>query len=105
MIQKIQTPESPASDSRVNVNTSTTHSNAAAAQRARLLMELRRNGFVTTIGARRDLDVLHPAMRILELRRAGHPIVTVWTREATACGKLHRVARYLMTPSCKKEAA
>lgn len=69
--------------------------NTAAAQRARLLDYLYRHDTVTTLDARANLDVLHPAMRVLELRRAGHHIDTVWVHQSTQCGKLHRVARYV----------
>ncbi len=53
---------------------------------------------MTTLDARRDLDVLHPAMRILELRQLGYDIRTVWVQQPTACGKLHRVGKYLLAP-------
>jgi len=71
------------------------HPNTAQAQRARLLARLR-GGAVTTIQARRELDVMHPAMRVLELRKLGHRIITHWTLEATDVGRLHRVARYVL---------
>ena len=45
-------------------------SNAAAAQRARILAHLQAGRPLTTIQARRELDVLHPCARVLELRRA-----------------------------------
>ena len=65
------------------------------AQRARLLDRLR-VGPVSTLEARRSLEILAPAPRILELRRAGYPIATVWTREATEVGISHRVALYVL---------
>ena len=65
----------------------------AAAQRARLLATLKQRA-VTTLQARRELDVLHPAARIMELKRDGHPIEMMWTRDVTSEGHLHRVARY-----------
>lgn len=71
------------------------HSNTAEAQRKRLLEALRQNP-VSTIGARRDLDILHPAGRVIELRRAGVPILTFWVTEPTECGKAHRIARYVL---------
>ncbi|WP_312379029.1 helix-turn-helix domain-containing protein [Pseudomonas oryzihabitans] len=46
-----------------------------AAQRQRLLQQLRQ-GPVTTIEAQRDLNIMRPAARITELRKAGHPIQT-----------------------------
>lgn len=70
-------------------------SNTAEAQRKRLLEALR-NGSISTLEARRNLDILSPAPRVLELRRAGHPILTNWTHEPSDCGKLHRVARYVL---------
>lgn len=74
-------------------------SNSAAAQRSRLLDYLLRKANITTLEARKNLDVLHPAMRILELRAEGHRIDTVWTHQATDCGKVHRVARYVLLQS------
>ncbi len=68
---------------------------SAAAQRARLLAALRK-GPVTTLEARREPDILHPAMRVLELREQGHDIQTVWTRQETYGGVRHRVARYVL---------
>jgi hypothetical protein len=53
-------------------------------------------GPITTLYARRELDVMHPGGRIMELRRNGHRIDTVWTEEATDCGKVHRVALYVL---------
>ena len=70
--------------------------NSTEAQRQRLLAALRRSP-VTTIEARRDLDILHPAGRVKELRHnEGHQILTAWSYEPTDCGKLHRVARYVL---------
>ncbi|WP_197387616.1 helix-turn-helix domain-containing protein [Ralstonia pseudosolanacearum] len=70
--------------------------NSTEAQRARLLAALRR-GPVTTIEARRDLDILMPAARVFELRhREGYDIALHWVHEATQAGRLHRVARYAL---------
>ena len=68
----------------------------AEAQRVRLLTEFHRVGSVTTLGARQHLCVMHPAARVMELRRRGIDIATVWTREADALGVEHRVARYVL---------
>lgn len=68
----------------------------AEAQRLRLLTEFHRTGSVTTLGARQHLCVMHPAARVMELRRRGIDIATVWTREADALGVEHRVARYVL---------
>ncbi|KAF0235299.1 MAG: hypothetical protein FD177_53 [Desulfovibrionaceae bacterium] len=70
----------------------------ATAQRARLLDALRR-GSLTTLEARRRLDVMHPAARVMELRRLGFNIVTIWTTDVTAEGNTHRVACYQLRQS------
>ncbi|WP_175878034.1 helix-turn-helix domain-containing protein [Burkholderia sp. BCC0097] len=69
-------------------------SNDAAAQRHRILDFLRQYGSLSTLDARHKIDVMHPAARIMELRRIGVEISTVWTQEATPEGSWHRVARY-----------
>ncbi|HPU52926.1 MAG TPA: helix-turn-helix domain-containing protein [Burkholderiaceae bacterium] len=86
---------SPESVKKQPISGAHSHSNAAAAQRARLLDALRCKP-VSTIDARRELDILHPAGRVLELRRKGVPILTYWVTEPTDCGKSHRVARYTL---------
>lgn len=74
-------------------NTSAEH------QRNRLLERLM-EGAVTTIEARRDLNVMMPAARIKELRNAGHNIQTQRITMADDQGNKHsRVALYyLSTP-------
>lgn len=71
---------------------------AACTQRQRILSVLQAGYSLTTIEARRDLDVLAPAVRVLELRRLGHPIATTWGRERTDAGIWHRIARYSLVP-------
>lgn len=72
-------------------------SNSAATQRIKLLAALRKQS-LTTLQIRRQLDILHPAARVQELRDIGHVITTHWQKEATECGREHRVARYMLTP-------
>ncbi|CAJ0691612.1 helix-turn-helix domain-containing protein [Ralstonia holmesii] len=71
--------------------------NSTAAQRDRILTALRK-GPLTTLQARSELDTLHPAARVQELRAEGHLITTVWTWDFGASGFPHRVARYVLTP-------
>lgn len=52
-------------------------------------------GPLTTHEARAYLDVLAPAARVFELRKAGEQIDTVWCWQVTGAGKLHRVAKYV----------
>ena len=69
--------------------------NSAHSQRMRLLKKLRESN-VTTIEARRDLDILMPAARVFELRAIGHDIATIWTNAPTDSGRIHRIARYVL---------
>lgn len=74
------------------------HSNSASSQRQRLLQWLHEHGVIDTITARRELDVMHPSARIMELKKRGHKIDTVWVDRPTDCGKVHRVALYVLQP-------
>ncbi len=65
------------------------------AQRSRLQERLRA-GPVTTLEARRELEVLAPAARIWELRALGHVIDTVRVSQATETGIKHNVAMYVL---------
>ncbi|WP_018508723.1 helix-turn-helix domain-containing protein [Thiobacillus thioparus] len=70
--------------------------NSAHTQRLRLLAAFETRHSLTTIEARRDLDILMPAARVFELRARGFDIATIWTDDLTECGRKHRVARYVM---------
>jgi hypothetical protein len=65
-------------------------------QRALLLAWLQ-SSTITTLQARQELDILHPAARIQELREQGHNIITHRTTEDTGKSK-HRVACYALFP-------
>ena len=73
----------------------------AAAQRARLLAALKHR-VLTTLQARRELDVLHPAARVMELRDGGYPITTTWTHDTTSEGHTHRVACYQLVGEARQ---
>lgn len=77
------------------------HPNTSAAQRARILAWLQAGRPLTTLEARRELDVLHPAGRVEELRKAGIQIATSWIKEPTDGGQLHRVGRYHLLVEAK----
>lgn len=70
-------------------------SHCSEAQRRRLLDRLR-IGPISTLEARRDLDILMPAARIFELRECGHRIVTFRIDQCTDAGTRHKVARYVL---------
>ena len=71
------------------------HPNSSAAQRERLLAALRK-GPITTFDARGRYDVMHPGGRVMELRRIGHSIATIWTVETSDLGRPHRVGKYVL---------
>ena len=75
------------------------NNNSAQAQRQRLLDALRK-GPVSTIEARRDLDLMMPGTRIHELRhKHGHLIDMIWVQKPMDSGKLHRVGLYILRPA------
>lgn len=84
-------------------NNATRH-NAGERQRRLLLAALRR-GPVSSVDARERLNIYHPAARVLELRERGHRIVTTWSREADAWGRLHRVGRYVLAHQARRVEA
>jgi len=63
-------------------------------QRNRILEWLRIKP-LTTLDARCELDVMHPASRVQELKAQGHNICTHWETVDTGKGK-HRVASYVL---------
>lgn len=72
-----------------------TNDNSTTAQQQRLLERLRETP-VSTVSARLELDILHPAARVQELREAGHNIVTHWRDVPTINDKMHHVAEYVL---------
>ena len=68
---------------------------STSAQCARLLERLRK-GPCTTFEAMRSLDVYHAPARVLQLRKHGHEITTIWERVRTEAGVVHRVGKYVL---------
>ena len=64
-------------------------------QAERLLAALRQYP-ITTFEAMRLLDVYHVPARVLQLRKAGHRIVTLWESVTTEAGARHRVGLYVL---------
>lgn len=70
--------------------------NSTASQRSRILAHLKQFGSLTTLQARHLLDIMHPSMRILELRELGFQITTIPSSDYTPEGNEHRrVAKYV----------
>ena len=68
---------------------------ASHSQAARLLEALSRYS-ITTYEAMRHLDVYHCPARILQLRKRGHKIITLWQTVVTEAGVHHRVGLYVL---------
>lgn len=71
------------------------YSNSSPSQRARLVKYFETCPRLSTLQARKELGILHPCGRIMELRRSGHKIDTHWIKEADSNGVLHRVGLYV----------
>jgi hypothetical protein len=96
MSQNRKTPATATNESKGFTKTSRNFiHNSSASQRARLLEALRL-GPVSTLMARRDLDILHPAARVQELKARGHKIMTHEVIEESQPGHTHRVAHYVL---------
>lgn len=69
--------------------------NTALAQRKRILDFLHIRP-LDTLTARKELDIMHPAARVMELRKHGVGIKTIKIDRSSDCGKIHRVACYVL---------
>ena len=66
-------------------------------QRFKILGFLRKYGSLTTLQARQILGICAPAARIMELRRQGLTIDTLWTNDIDSTGQVHKVANYVLS--------
>lgn len=73
----------------------------SAAHQRSLIFQALKLGALTTIQARKEHDVLHPAMRVRELREVGHEIATTWASVKTDSGRTTRVACYHLIREAK----
>lgn len=92
MIEKKATPEKEAALKQIRdefIGTS------GRSQCDRLLAALRLFP-ITTFEAMRKLDVYHVPARVLQLRKAGHQIITLWQTVTTEAGVNHRVGMYIL---------
>ena len=65
-------------------------------QRQKLMNWFFEHGSITTPEAREELDIMHPAGRIRELKARGHDIGTVWDSWTSEHGIKHRIGRYVL---------
>ncbi len=91
--------ESPCADQSARAaqkRDTSNHRNTAGQQRQRLSLYLHTHGSCTTCEARRELDILCPAARVMELRRAGLGIDLIWVDDFSEVGKPHKVGKYIL---------
>jgi hypothetical protein len=79
---------------RKNAMTNINFSTDSSSQRLRILSWLS-TAPLTTLQARTELDIMHPAARVKELKERGYNIVTHWTTVWTDKAK-HRIASYVL---------
>lgn len=79
-------------------NTECVEDLSTAAQRARVLHHLQNHRALTTLEARHLLNVMHPAARVMELRKRGYKIITNRQEDNDTAGRKHRVAEYVLMP-------
>ena len=96
--KRVNAPEARSTPSQPQQFEHTGNSGDAQCQRA---LEYLRVKPMTTCFARRKLDIYDPPARILQLRKRGHQIETVWDEAVTEAGFKHRVGKYVLI----KEAA
>lgn len=90
----------PSKKARAEGKTDNDHhsGNSAHSQRSRILAWFKTCNTLTTLQARQQLDVMHPAARVQELKNDGCKIDTVRTTDTTPEGKTHRVAKCVYQP-------
>jgi len=69
--------------------------NSLQSQRNTIMHHLKVAGRLTTLEAR-GMGIMHPAMRVCELRKQGHDIVTNWMNQTDGAGVAHRVGVYML---------
>lgn len=82
---------------------SAAYSNTVAAQRKRIFDYLHTQP-LDTLTARKVLDVMHPAARVMELRKRGVKIQTVRIDRESDCGEIHCVACYVLEAGAGESA-
>ena len=82
---------------------SAAYPNTASAQRKRIHEYLRIRP-LDTLTARKVLDVMHPAARVMELRKRGVKIQTVRINRESDCGEIHCVACYVLEAGAGESA-
>lgn len=73
-----------------------TPSDRTKADHRKLILDAIRLAPLSTIEAREGFGIMSPASRVMELRRLGFKIDTVWRSVWDADGRPHRSAVYLM---------
>lgn len=77
---------------------------SSSVQRLKILKHIQEGKHLTTLYARETLGIMHPAMRVKELRQDGFNIVTHWWTEIDITGTRHRIASYFLKVGEKETA-
>lgn len=64
-------------------------------QRRRILKHFKCTPTLSTFEARNKYGIPHPGGRMMELRKLGHRIETIWTYQADNNGITHRIGLYV----------
>ena len=83
--------------------TSTVKKSTSTESQRSLLLDHLKKGPLTTIQARDELGVMSPAPRVMELRRQGHNIITLWTETVDRTGTKHREGQYILLTEEERE--
>ena len=83
--------------------TSTVKKSTSTESQRSLLLDHLKKGPLTTIQARDELGVMSPAPRVMELRRQGHNIITLWTETVDRTGTKHREGQYVLLTEEERE--
>ena len=83
--------------------TSTVKKSTSTESQRFLLLDHLKKGPLTTIQARDELGVMSPAPRVMELRRQGHNIITLWTETVDRTGTKHREGQYILLTEEERE--
>ena len=99
----VETIAAAGDDKQGNSNTRQTprkapQDDSSHSQRLRLVERLKVAPVDTLTARRRELDVMHTATCIQELKQRGNLIDTVRVGRPTDCGMVHRVALYILLP-------
>lgn len=88
-----------------NQNDITKPTTSIKSQRDTIQKHLQQGQSLTTLHAREHYGIMHPAARVMELRKRGFNILLHWVEEADSTGTVHRQGHYVLHQGEYKGAA